>query len=132
VVSLAGRGGPRTSMLFGLVEYWEIVSVMEVASIGLRWRRSGIGEWPEVEVRSIFTSPIVVLLGTRYPFCVPSLFLGPTLQAVSNTILPYHPQQQMHQELPLPCILLGPLPLIEQGRKSLRTTSQTQNWVVLN
>jgi hypothetical protein len=29
----------------------EIVSVMEVASVGLRWRRSGIGEWPEVEVR---------------------------------------------------------------------------------
>jgi hypothetical protein len=40
VVSLAGRGGPRTSMSFGLVEYWEIVSVMEVASVGLRWKRS--------------------------------------------------------------------------------------------
>ncbi len=51
MVSLAGRGGPRTSMLFGLVEYWVIVSVMEVASVGLRWRKSGIGEWPEVEVR---------------------------------------------------------------------------------
>ncbi len=38
-------------MSFGLVEYWEIVSVMEVASVGLRWKRSGIGEWSEVEVR---------------------------------------------------------------------------------
>ncbi len=38
-------------MLFGLVEYWVIVSVMEVASIGLRWKRSGNGEWPEIEVR---------------------------------------------------------------------------------
>ncbi len=38
-------------MPFGLVEYWEIVSVMEFASVRLRWRRSGIGEWPEVEVR---------------------------------------------------------------------------------
>ncbi len=38
-------------MSFGLVKYWEIVSVMEVASVGLRWRRSGIGELPEVEVR---------------------------------------------------------------------------------
>ncbi len=38
-------------MSFGLVEYWEIVSVMEVASVGLRWKRSGISEWPEVEVR---------------------------------------------------------------------------------
>jgi hypothetical protein len=36
MVSLAGRGGPRTSMSFGLVEYQEIVSVMEVASVGLR------------------------------------------------------------------------------------------------
>ncbi len=51
VVSLAGRDGPRTSMSFGLVKYWEIVSVMEVASVGLRWKRSGIGELPEVEVR---------------------------------------------------------------------------------
>jgi hypothetical protein len=51
VVSSTGRGGPRTSMSFGLVEYWELVSVMEVASVGLRWKRSGIGEWPEVEVR---------------------------------------------------------------------------------
>jgi hypothetical protein len=25
--------------------------VMEVASVGLRWKISGIGEWPEVEVR---------------------------------------------------------------------------------
>ncbi len=38
-------------MSFGLVEYWEIVSVMEVASVGIRWKTSGIGEWPEVEVR---------------------------------------------------------------------------------
>ncbi len=51
VVSSAGRGGPRTSMPFGLVEYWEIVLVMEVASVGLRWKRYVIGEWPEVEVR---------------------------------------------------------------------------------
>ena len=28
-----------------------MVSVMEVASVGLSWRRSGSGEWPEVEVR---------------------------------------------------------------------------------
>jgi hypothetical protein len=39
-------------MSFGLVEYWEIVSVMEVASVGLRWKRFGIGEWPEVEVNA--------------------------------------------------------------------------------
>ncbi len=51
VVSLAGRAGPTTSMSFGLVEYWEIGSVMEMASVGLRWKRSGIGEWSEVEVR---------------------------------------------------------------------------------
>ena len=35
VVSLARRGGPRISMSFSLVEYWEMVSVMEVASVGL-------------------------------------------------------------------------------------------------
>ena len=51
VVSLAGVGGPRTSMSFSLVEYWEMVLVMEVASVGLMWKRSGKGEWPEVEVR---------------------------------------------------------------------------------
>jgi len=28
-----------------------MVSVMEVASVGLSWRRSGSGEWSEVEVR---------------------------------------------------------------------------------
>ncbi len=28
--------------------------MMEVASVGLRWKRSGIGEWPEVEVRKRF------------------------------------------------------------------------------
>ena len=55
MVSLAGRGGPRTSMSFGLVEYCKIVSVMEVASVGLRWKRSGIGEWPEVEIRMCVT-----------------------------------------------------------------------------
>jgi hypothetical protein len=38
-------------MSFGLVEYWEIVSVMEVASVRIRWKTSGIDEWPEVEVR---------------------------------------------------------------------------------
>ncbi len=37
-------------MSFGLVEYWEMVSLMEVASVGLMWKRSGKGEWPEVEV----------------------------------------------------------------------------------
>ena len=51
VVSLARRGGPRISMSFSLVEYWEMVLVMEVASVGLMWKRSGKGEWPEVEVR---------------------------------------------------------------------------------
>jgi hypothetical protein len=38
-------------MPFGLVEYWEIVLVMEVASMEFRWRRSDIGERPEVEIR---------------------------------------------------------------------------------
>ena len=38
-------------MSFSLVEYWEMVLVMEVASVGLMWKRSGKGEWPEVEVR---------------------------------------------------------------------------------
>jgi hypothetical protein len=66
VVSLAGRGEPRTSMSFGLVEYWEIVSAMEGASVGLRWKRSGIGEWPEVEVR------MRVFIGlTKHPSGVP-------------------------------------------------------------
>ncbi len=53
-------------MTFGLVEYWEIVSVVEVASIGLRWTRSGIGEWPEVKVR------MRVFIGlTKFPSGVP-------------------------------------------------------------
>ncbi len=48
------------------VEYWEIVSVMEVASIELRWKRFGIGEWPEVEVR------MRVFIGlTKHPSGVP-------------------------------------------------------------
>ncbi len=38
-------------MSFGLVEYWEMVSLMEVASVGLLWKRLGKGEWPEVKVR---------------------------------------------------------------------------------
>ena len=38
VVSLAGRGRPRISMSFGLVEYWEMVSLMEVACVGLMWK----------------------------------------------------------------------------------------------
>ncbi len=45
------EGGTKDIYSFGLVEYWEIVSVMEVASVGLRWKRSGIGEWSKVEVR---------------------------------------------------------------------------------
>ena len=51
VVSLAGRGGPRILMLFALVEYQERVLEIEVVSVGLSWKRSGSGEWPEVEVR---------------------------------------------------------------------------------
>ncbi len=37
-------------MSFGLVEYLETVSEIVLASVGLMWWRSGIGEWPEVEV----------------------------------------------------------------------------------
>jgi hypothetical protein len=42
-------------MSFGLVAYWEIVFVIKVASVGLRWKRSGIGEWLEVEVQCVFS-----------------------------------------------------------------------------
>jgi hypothetical protein len=51
VVSSAGRGGPIISTSFGLVEYLEMASEIEVVSVGLMWWRSGMGEWPEVEVR---------------------------------------------------------------------------------
>jgi hypothetical protein len=51
VVSSAGRGGPIISTSFGLVEYLAMASEIEVASVGLMWWRSGIGEWPEEEVR---------------------------------------------------------------------------------
>ena len=47
---LRGGGGPSISMSFGLVEYLEMVSEIVLASVGLMWWRSGIGEWPEVEV----------------------------------------------------------------------------------
>ncbi len=68
MVSSAGRGGIMTSMSFGLVEYWEIVSVMEAASVGLRWKRSGIGEWPEVEVRI----RVFIVIGlTKHPSGAP-------------------------------------------------------------
>ena len=50
VVSSAGRGGPSILTSFGLVEYLEMASEIVVASVGLMWWRSGIGEWPEVEV----------------------------------------------------------------------------------
>ena len=50
VVSSAGRGGPIILTSFGLVEYLEMASEIEVVSVGLMWWRSGIGEWPEVEV----------------------------------------------------------------------------------
>ena len=66
VASSSGRGGPRISMSFGLMEYWEMVSLMEVASVGLIWKRSGKGEWPEVEVR------ICVFIGlTKHPSGAP-------------------------------------------------------------
>jgi hypothetical protein len=45
-VSLAGIGGPRVSMSFVLVEYLEMASEIEVASVGLSWRRSGSGNGP--------------------------------------------------------------------------------------
>ncbi len=51
VVSLVESGGPRISMSFILAEYLEMVSEIEVASVGLIWWRSGSGEWAEVEVR---------------------------------------------------------------------------------
>ncbi len=46
----AESGGPRISMSFVLVEYWEMASEIEVASVGLSWWRSGSGEWPKVEM----------------------------------------------------------------------------------
>ncbi len=40
--------------------------MMEVARVGLRWKRSGIGEWPEVEVR------MRVFIGlTKHPSSAP-------------------------------------------------------------
>ena len=66
VVSSAGRGGPSISTSFGLVEYLEMASEIEVASVGLMWWRSGIGEWPEEEVR------IRVFIGfTKHPCGAP-------------------------------------------------------------
>ena len=66
MVSSTGRGGPSISTLFGLVEYLEMASEIEVASVGLIWWRSGIGEWPEVEVR------IRVFIGfTKHPSGAP-------------------------------------------------------------
>ena len=57
-------------MLFGLVEYWEMALVMEVASVGLVWKRSrsGKGERPEVKVR------MRVFIGlTKHPSGAPIL-----------------------------------------------------------
>lgn len=51
IVSSAESGGPRISISFVLVEYREMASEIEVASVGLSWWRSGSGEWPEVEMR---------------------------------------------------------------------------------
>jgi hypothetical protein len=66
VVSSRGRGGPRISMSFGLVEYWEMLLLMEVASVGLMWKRLGKGEWLEVEAR------ICVFIGlTKHPSGAP-------------------------------------------------------------
>ena len=50
VVISAGSGGPRISMSFDLVEYFEIASEIEVASVGFSSWRSRSGEWPDVEV----------------------------------------------------------------------------------
>ena len=66
VVSSAGRGGPSISTSLGLVEYLEMASEIVVASLGFMWWRSGIGEWPEVEVR------IRVFIGfTKHPSGAP-------------------------------------------------------------
>ena len=50
LVISAGSGGPRISMSFDLVEYLEIASEIEVASVGFSSWMSGSGEWPDVEV----------------------------------------------------------------------------------
>ena len=50
VVISAGSGGPRILMSFDLVEYFEIASEIEVASVGFSSWMSGSGEWPDVEV----------------------------------------------------------------------------------
>jgi len=66
VVSSSGRGGPIILTSFGQVEYLEMAPEIEVASVGLMWWRSGIGEWPEVEVR------IRVFIGfTKHPSGAP-------------------------------------------------------------
>jgi hypothetical protein len=66
VVSSAGRGGPIILTSFGLVECLEMATEIEVASVGLMWWRSGIGEWPEIEGR------IRVFIGfTKHPSGTP-------------------------------------------------------------
>jgi hypothetical protein len=83
-------------MSFGLVEYWEIVSVMEVASVGLRWKRSGISEWPEVEVR------MHVFIGlTKHPSGVPMV----TNQLQRNCKSPSGMQEETLSRYPKRCMM---------------------------
>ncbi len=49
VVISAGSGGTRT-LMFDLVEYLDIASEIEVASVAVSSWRSGSEEWPDVEV----------------------------------------------------------------------------------
>jgi hypothetical protein len=123
VVSLAGRGGTRTFMSFGLVEYWEIVSVIEVASVGLGWKRSGIGEMPEVEVR------MCVFMGfTKHPRGAPMV----ETRSQRNCKSASETQAETLSTYPRRCVLppkpsLSGLPLRRQVVALLRS-SMSSGW----
>jgi hypothetical protein len=68
VVNLAGSGGPRILMSLDLVEYFEVASEIELASVGFSSWRSMSGEWPDVEVS------IRVFIGfTKQPIGAPPM-----------------------------------------------------------
>ncbi len=110
-------------MSFGLVEFWEIVLVMEVASVGLRWKRSGIGAWPEVEIR------MCVFIGlTKHPSGAPMVanWSQRNCKSASGT------QAETSSTYPMRCImppkpLLPGLPLRRQV-VALSHSSMSSGW----